>query len=131
MQYDPIDYEAIQRRVVARVRRRYGFFFHTAIFILGIPVVGGWGSAMGFILWIGAWILHFLWMTYQNNIEGAIEREIDVEREKILKRKRDHAEIQEHYENGTFRERYDSRPEWLSDDGELRDYDYYDYEDEY
>ena len=124
MQYDPIDYEAIQRRVIARMRRRYGFFFHTAIFILGIPVVGGWGSALGFIIWIGAWILHLIWMTYQNNIERAIDREIDFEREKILKRKRDYAEIEEYYEQGVFREQYDSRPEWLGDDGELHPYDY-------
>lgn len=131
MQYDPIDYEAIQRRVVARVRRRYGFFFHTAIFVLGIPVIGGWGSAMGFIIWIGAWILHFVWMTYQNNIEGAIEREIDAEREKFLKRKRDHSEIQDHYENGAFRDEYESRPDWLGDDGELNGYEHYDYEEDY
>lgn len=131
MQYDPIDYEAIQRRVVARVRRRYGFFFHTAIFILGIPVIGGWGSAMGFFVWIGAWIFHLIWMLYQNNIEGAIEREINAERGKVLKRKREHAEIQDHYEAGAFNDTYDARPDWLGDDGELRDHDHYDYEENY
>jgi hypothetical protein len=124
MQYDPIDYEAIQRRVVARVPRRYGFFFHTAIFVLGLPVIGGWGSAFGFFIWVAAWIMHLIWMSYQNNIERAIEREFDMEREKVLKRKRDHAEIQEYYENGVFREDYESRPEWLGDDGELHPYDY-------
>ncbi|MGB7339719.1 MAG: hypothetical protein WBC91_12570 [Phototrophicaceae bacterium] len=124
MQYDPIDYEAIQRRVVARVRRRYGFFFHSAIFILGIPVIGGWGSAFGFFIWVGAWITHLIWMTYQNNIERTIEREIDMEREKILKRKRDHAELDAYYETGQFRNEYDAQPEWLGDDGELHPYDY-------
>lgn len=124
MQHDPIDYETIQRRVIARVRRRYGFFFHTAIFILGIPVIGGWGSAEGFLIWVGAWIFHFIWMMYHNNIERAIESEIDREREKVIKRKRDHAEIEERYHNGDFRNNYDSRPEWLGDDGELRNFDY-------
>lgn|GEM_PF-5640634 len=123
-QFDPVDYESIERRVVARVRRRYGFFFHTAIFVLGIPVIGGWGSAFGFFIWVAAWITHFMWMTYQNNIERAIEREIDMEREKVLKRKRDYAEIDAYYENGVLRDEYDSRPEWLGDDGELHPYDY-------
>lgn len=123
-QFDPVDYETIERRVVGRVRRRYGFFFHTAIFVLGIPVIGGWGSAFGFFIWVGAWITHLMWMTYQNNIERAIEREIDLEREKVLKRKREYAEIDDYYENGVFRDEYDSRPEWLGDDGEIHPYDY-------
>lgn len=127
MQYDPIDYEAIERRVVSRVRRRYGFFFHTAIFVLGIPVIGGWGSAFGFFIWVAVWLMHLMWMTYQNNIERAIEREFDIEREKVLKRKRDHAEIDDLYHSGNFRNHYDSRPEWLGDDGELHPQDDYDY----
>lgn len=130
MQYDPIDYEAIQRRVKARVRRRYGFLFHSAIFVLGIPVIGGWGSAFGFFIWVSAWISHLIWMTYQNNIERDIEREIDMEREKILKRKRDHAELDDYYANGHFRDDYDSRPDWLGDDGELHPHNY-DYEEDY
>ncbi|MEL7433135.1 MAG: hypothetical protein AAFN11_04235 [Chloroflexota bacterium] len=128
MYHDPIDYETIQRRVVARVRRRYGFFFHTAIFVLGLPVIGGFGSAFGFFLWTGAWILHLVWMSYQNNIEKAIEHEIELEQQKVYKRKREYADLEARYENGDFRHDYDERPAWLSDDGELvgtNDYDEY------
>ncbi|MGJ3241120.1 MAG: hypothetical protein ACFE0Q_20585 [Anaerolineae bacterium] len=123
MQYDPIDYDAIQRRVVARVRRRYGFYFHTAIFFLGLFVIGAWGSAFGFFVWVSVWVMHLMWLLYQNNIERAIEQELDHEREKLLKRKRDYADIQDYYEQGAFRERYDTRPDWLGDDGELHPYD--------
>jgi len=124
MQQDPIDYEAIQHRVVIRMQRRYRFFYHSAIFVIGIPVIGAWGSPEIFMVWVGIWIFHFLWMQYQNNLEKAIEHEIEQERDKIIKRKREYAEIYEHYQNGDFQEEYEGRPEWLSDDGEIRGYDY-------
>lgn len=119
MQYDPIDYENIQRRVVARVQRRYRFFLHTAIFVLAIPFIGGWGSAFGFLIWISVWVAHFVWMSYQNNIERAIETEIDLERERVVKRKRHQAEMETHYQN-----HYpdDDESEWLYDNAQ--DYNY-------
>lgn len=123
MQQEPIDYEAIQRRVLLRVQRRYRFFFHTAIFILGLPVLGNWGSPEVFLGWVGIWVFHLIWLQYQNNIEKAIEQEIEAEREKIFKRKRDYAEIESRYENGHFRGNYQASPEWLGDDGELLDYE--------
>jgi hypothetical protein len=124
MQQDPIDYEAIERRVVIRMQRRYRFFYHSAIFFLGIPVIGAWGSPEIFLGWVGGWIFHFMWMQYQNNIEKAIEHEIEYERDKVIKRKREYAEIYERYQNGDFQDDYEERPEWLSDDGEIRGYDY-------
>ena len=92
---DPIDYESLQRRVTLRVQRRYRFFFHSAIFVLGIPVVGGWGSPFAFLLWVAAWVAHLLWMNYQNNLEQEIEREIESERAKVVKRKREYADLYE------------------------------------
>jgi hypothetical protein len=125
MQHEPIDYEAIQRRVLLRVQRRYRFFFHTALFFLGLPVLGTWGSPEFFLLWMGLWIFHLIWLQYQNHIERAIEQEIELEREKAIKRKREHLRLQSRYQNGHFREDYHQHPpDWLGDDGELADYDY-------
>jgi hypothetical protein len=125
MQHEPIDYEAIQRRVLLRVQRRYRFFFHTALFFLGLPVLGTWGSPEFFLLWMGLWIFHLIWLQYQNHIERAIEQEIELEREKAIKRKRDYARLESRYQNGHFREEYNHHPpDWLGDDGELVDYGY-------
>lgn len=127
MHQDPIDYDAIRRRVVQRVQRRYWFFFHSAIFVLGIPVVGGSGSAFMFLVWVGAWVLHFLWMNYQNQIEKSIAQEIEVEREQIIKRKRDYAVLEEELRRRGFQEHPDDPTLWLGDDGELIEY----YDDEW
>jgi len=131
MYHDPIDYEGIQRRVVARLQRRYRFFFHTAIFVLGIPVVVGWSTPTVFLLWIGIWLFHLVWMNYQNNVEKAIAEEIEQERGKVIKRKRDMADIEARYEQGEFRKQYDDRPDWLTEDGELVHPDEHDYEEDY
>ena len=127
--HEPIDYEAIQRRVLLRVQRRYRFFFHTALFFLGLPVLGTWGSPEFFLLWIGLWLFHLIWLQYQNHIERAIEQEIDLERDKAMKRKREYMRLEEERHNGHSRkerkpyeeENYPS--DW--DDSELADYDYY------
>jgi hypothetical protein len=120
MQHDPIDYEAIQRRVIHRVQRRYRFIFHSAIFALGIPVVGSWSSPEIFMIWVGAWVMHLLWVNYQNHLEKAIEQEIDRERERVIKRKREYAEMAERYVLDPYEE---DRPEWLGDDGEIVEHD--------
>jgi hypothetical protein len=124
--HEPIDYEAIQRRVLLRVQRRYRFFFHTALFFLGLPVLGTWGSPEFFLLWIGLWVFHLIWLQYQNHIERAIEQEIDLERDKAMKRKREAMRLEAERQNGHFHkekeyENYSS--DW--DDSELADYDYY------
>jgi hypothetical protein len=116
MQYDPIDYEAIQQRVIHRVQRRYRFIFHSAIFALGIPVIGSWSSAEIFMIWVGAWVMHMLWVNYQNHLEKAIEQEIDRERERIIKRKREYAEMTERYQFDPYEE---EDTDWLGDDGEF------------
>lgn len=116
---DPIDYESLQRRVTMRVQRRYRFFFHSAIFVLGIPVVGGWGSPLWFLLWVGAWVGHWLWMNYQNNLEQEIEREIEAERARVVKRKRDYADLYDPHAEEYEYEDDGRRDIWLGNDGEL------------
>jgi hypothetical protein len=123
MQHDPIDYEGIQRRVRERVQRRYRFYAHSAVFVMGIPIVGGWGSPLIFMLWVGVWVVHWLYNNYLNNLEIAIEAEIDKEVDKVVKRKRDYAEIYERYANGDFDHADDARPQWLGDDGEIIGYE--------
>lgn len=122
MQPEPIDYEAIQRRVILRVQRRYRFFFHTALFLLGLPVVGTWGSPEFFLLWTGLWVFHLIWLQYQNHIERAIEQEIELEREKAIKRKRDYLELEQR-KNGHYRDSY-HHDDYFDDDSAIHDYDY-------
>jgi polyferredoxin len=124
--HEPIDYEAIQRRVLLRVQRRYRFFFHTALFFLGLPVLGTWGSPEFFLLWIGLWVFHLIWLQYQNHIERAIEQEIELERDKAMKRKRESMRLEAERHNGHFHKEkeYENYPsDW--DDSEMADYDYY------
>ena len=119
---NPIDYDAIQRRVRDRVQRRYRFYAHTLVFVLGILIVGNWASPLMFMIWVGAWVGHWLYNNYLNNLERAIEQEVDKEVDKVVKRKREYADIYEFYENGDMHEETDNRPAWLGDDGELVDY---------
>ena len=124
---NPIDYDAIQRRVRERVQRRYRFYAHTVVFGLGILIVGSWGSPLMFMIWVGAWVGHWLYNNYLNNLEQAIEQEVDKEVDKVVKRKREYAEIAEMYEqfeNGDYHDEVEveSRPAWLGDDGEFVDY---------
>jgi hypothetical protein len=107
--YNDVDYEAIRRRVIEKTQRRYRFIVHTVIFVLGFPLVGGI-SPLVFVLWIAAWAFHFLWLSYHHTLEQSIETEVEAERERIAKAKRD----------GTF------VPLGLGDDGEFVPY----YEDE-
>jgi flagellar biosynthesis component FlhA len=128
-----IDYEAIQRRVVRRVQRRYRFFIHTAAFIIGIPLIGGGAAPAIFLFWIAAWVFHLLYYTYQNHLEAEIEREIERETDKAYKRKRETHDIIQHAppvvdeaEDVIVVEAPDPRtrrPSWLGDDGELVGFD--------
>ena len=121
--HDPIDYEAIQHRVRERVQRRYRFYAHSAVFVLGIPVIGAWGSPLLFMLWVGVWFGHWLYNNYHNNLELAIEEEVEREVDRVVKRKRDYAEIFKHYQNGDFDDLPEDRPGWLGDDGEIVGYE--------
>ena len=123
MQYDPIDYEAIQRRVRERVQRRYRFYFHSAVFVLAIPIVGSRGTPFLFLVWVGAWVSHFLWNNYQNNLELAVEQEVDKEVDRVLKRKRDYSDVYEYYIDDELDSAPEERPEWLGDDGEIIGYE--------
>ena len=126
---EPIDYEAIQRRVLLRVQRRYRFFFHTAHFFMGLPFLGTLGSPEFFLLWIGLWVFHLIWLQYQNHIERAIEQEIELERDKAMKRKREYIRLEAERHNGHHsrkeRKEYDEDYPSDYDDSELADYDYY------
>jgi hypothetical protein len=121
MYLNPIDYDAIQRRVRDRVQRRYRFYAHTLVSVRGVLIVGNWGSPLLFMVWVGTWVGHWLYNNYRNNLEHAIEQEVDKEVDKVAKRKREYADIFERYENGDFHAENVDRP-WLGDDGELIDY---------
>jgi hypothetical protein len=123
MHHDPIDYDAIQRRVRNRVQRRYRFYAHSLVFVLGIAIVGSWKSPLLFMIWVGAWIGHWLYNNYLNNLERAVEQEVEHEVDKIVKRKREYADIYQAYQNGDFEYADDERPQWLGDDGELIGYE--------
>ena len=123
MHHNPIDYEAIQRRVRERVQRRYRFYAHTLIFVLGMLIIGNWGNALGFLIWVGLWVGHWLYNNYLNNLEHAIEDEVEKEVDKVVKRKREFAEIFDRYDDGDFDYEDDERPQWLGDDGELIGYE--------
>lgn len=110
MQYDPIDYDDIQRRVTQRIQRRYRFLMHSAIFVLAIPFLGMWGSAFGFFVWVAVWVSHLIWLSYHNHVEQAIAHEIDEERERVIKRKRHHAaldQLYQQYDHDDFDDDYD------------------------
>jgi hypothetical protein len=145
MRHDDLDYNAIQRRVTERVQRRYRFFLHTAVFIIGIPIIGQWRVAWLFLLWGLGWLVHLLWVSYHHHLEKAIAAEIEQEQSRIQKRKRDEIDhlqrirdIEAADEAIAYDDDYAPRqkspyppddsnghtyPDWLGDDGELRDYD--------
>ncbi|MDQ7024151.1 MAG: hypothetical protein Q9P01_20760 [Anaerolineae bacterium] len=123
MSQDPINYDEIQRRVRDRVQRRYRFYAHSLVFVLGIAVVGSLGSPVLFLIWVGAWVGHWLYNNYLNNLEQAIEQEVEAEINKVVKRKRDYADIYDRYDNGDFDYDEDEHPSWLGDDGELIGYE--------
>lgn len=133
--FDYVDYDDIQRRVTERVQRRYRFFFHSAIFVVGLPIIGQWQSATLFLLWVTGWICHLLWVSYHHHLQRAIDEEIAYEQER-LKRKRhaiDEARIPYddyyHPDETEYDEQPASyppdehnghaRPAWLGDDGEF------------
>lgn len=119
---DPIDYERIAQRVTQRVQRRYRFFLHSALFVLGIPIVGAWGSPLLFVLWVGAWVGHWLWMSYQNRLEEAIQEEIELERDRLHKRKRAASEADSlPYDASLYAPEEVVR--WDADDGDVVRYD--------
>lgn len=86
---DPIDYNQIEQRVTLRFQRRYRFFIHTAVFVIGIPLIAQFNSAGLFLIWISLWLFHLIWMNYHHHLEVAIDEEIELERDRTLKRKRD------------------------------------------
>lgn len=92
---DPIDYERIERRVAVRFQRRYRFFIHSAVFVIGIPLIAQFNSAGLFLVWVALWLFHLIWMNYHHNLERAVDDEIEIERERTIKRKRDYAELQQ------------------------------------
>jgi hypothetical protein len=147
MRHDDIDYNAIQRRVTERVQRRYRFFLHTAVFIVGIPIIGQWNLSWLFLLWGLAWVGHLLQVSYYYHLEKAIAAEVEREQQRLQKRKRHEIAPPEHvYETATRLAEHDDPdtyaskqrspyppdesnghgyPDWLGDDGEFRDYEDY------
>ena len=113
MHPDPIDYDQIERRVTLRFQRRYRFFIHTAVFVIGIPLLAQFNSAELFLIWVSLWLFHLIWMHYQHNLELAIDDEIEFERDRMLKRKRDAAGPDEVY--------FVEVDDWVDDDNQ-RDY---------
>lgn len=86
---DPIDYDQIEQRVTMRYHRRYRFFIHTAVFVIGIPLIAQFNSAELFLIWVSLWLFHLIWMNYHHNLERAIDDEIEREEDRLLKRKRE------------------------------------------
>lgn len=120
-----IDYDAIQRRVTQRVKRRYRFFFHTAIFLLGIPLAGSPQTPWVLLFWIGAWAVHFIWNSYQGQLEQAIDEEIAFEHERLYKRKREFTQLYREMNPPDDENHAAPHPAWLGDDGEIIDPDAY------
>jgi hypothetical protein len=110
---DNIDYQSIRQRVIEKTQRRYRFIVHVVIFVLGLPIIGAI-SPFVFLIWVGAVVFHFLWLSYHHALETAIQQEVDSERERISKMKRD----------GTY------NPVGVGDDGEFIHY-YENDDDEY
>lgn len=153
MRHDDIDYQTIQRRVTERVQRRYRFFLHTAVFIVGIPIIGQWNVSWLFLLWGLAWVGHLLQVSYHHHLEKAIAAEIEQEQQRLQKRKRHEVVPSERFQEADIRhaesdfsdEAYVRQqspyppdesnghgyPDWLGDDGEFREYGDYDDYDEY
>jgi hypothetical protein len=119
---DDINYEAIIQRVTVRVQRRYRFFLHTVIFVIGIPIIGLWNAHVFFLLWVGLWACHLLWVNYQATLETAIAEEIQRERLRQYKLKRDR-ELAYDFEHAPPDDAYPPDTIWLGDDGELIEYD--------
>lgn len=84
-----IDYEDIQQRVTLRYQRRYRFILHTVVYAMGIFAFAARMSSEGFFLWTLLWLLHALWISYRTNLENAIKEELELERERYHKAKRD------------------------------------------
>lgn len=127
MHNNGIDYEAIQRRVTQRVQRRFRFWIHTAVFVMGIPIFGGFDSPNFFLVWTSTWILHLIYMLYQNNLESELDEELERAYDRSIKRKRDEIDIMHQlpeYEDEYFADEYHERPSWLNEDGEIVGYDY-------
>lgn len=84
---DLIDYDAIRQRVTEKTQRRYRFIGHTIVFLMGLPFIGGI-SPLVFVVWVLAWAFHFLWISYHQSLETALEEALAEERERIAKLKR-------------------------------------------
>jgi len=89
MDNDPLDLHSITARVTERYQRRYRFILHSVIFFMGLAVFGARMSAEAFFTWAILWVLHFLWVGYRSGLEDAIRQEIEAERERYHKAKRD------------------------------------------
>lgn len=119
--HDEIDYHAIEQRVTRRIQRRYRFFFHTVLFIIGIPIIAGWNSPEVFLLWVALWASHLLWVNYQANLEAAIADEIERERLRRYHHKHDGGgwDVPANALALHADEAREGHPRWLGDDGEF------------
>jgi len=124
MHDDGIDYDAIEYRVTRRLQRRYRFFLHSAVFLIGIPIIGQWNAAELFLIWVAIWVFHLIWVNYQAHLEQAIKQEIEQERRRRFKRKREFADDLAYDEPQRMQH---ASPPRLGDDGELYDSDAEDY----
>ena len=86
---DPVNVRDIEARVTERYQRRYRFILHSVIFFMGLVFFGPRMSAEAFFIWTILWVLHFLWITYRSGLEEAIRQEIEAERERYHKAKRE------------------------------------------
>jgi hypothetical protein len=86
---DPLDVREIETRVTERYQRRYRFILHSVIFFMGLIFFGPRMSVEAFFAWTVLWVLHFLWIGYRSGLEAAIRQEIEAERERYHKAKRE------------------------------------------
>lgn len=102
-----IDLESVVERATIRHQRKYLFILHTVIFSLGIPLFGQLTLFL-FLVWVGIWMTHLVWIFYHTSLDNAIMQELDLERQRIYKAKR--------AANIAYGQR-------LTDDGEWAEYD--------
>lgn len=102
-----IDLERVVERVTIRHQRKYLFILHSVIFMLGVPLFAQFTLFL-FLVWVGIWMTHLVWIFYHSSLEAAIAQEIEQEQQRIAKAKR------------AARVRYGER---LGDDGEWLEYD--------
>ncbi len=102
-----VDLERVVERVTLRHQRKYWFILHSVIFTLGVPLFAQLTLFL-FLVWVGVWMTHLVWIFYHSTLEAAIAQELEQERQRIAKAKRE------------ARIAYGER---LGDDGEWLEYD--------